>query len=173
MAWKDPRHFLRDFTLGNVRLGPLLSGVSMRTFNRVQRCFRAPLTYPHLNTSGLENSPHLVLDLQPGEAVRVRPKREIEATLTTGFLNRGLWFDGEMLRFCGGEYRVLARVGRLIDEKSGRLIRLKNPAIILEGVTATGEYLAFCPQNESILWREIWLERVSGRDPNAAKVAPR
>ena len=86
-------------------------------------------------------------------------KAAIEATLSSGSRNRGLWFDGEMLRFCGGTYQVASRVERLIDERSGRLIELRNPCVILDGVTASGEYLAFCPQNEAILWREIWLER--------------
>jgi hypothetical protein len=69
-----------------------------------------------------------------------------------------LWFDGEMLRFCGGRYRVARRIERLIDERTGRLLTLTNPTIALEGVTATGEYLAFCPQNEWCFWREIWLQ---------------
>jgi hypothetical protein len=172
MAWKDPRHYLRDLLLTNVRPGLFVSGVSIRTFNRVQRCFKPAMVYPHLENTGLETSPSLVLGLQPGELVRVRPKLDIEKTLTAGFLNRGLWFDGEMLRFCGGEYRVSECVQRLIEEKSGRLITLSTPAVILEGVTATGEYLAFCPQNESILWREIWLERVSRRQQAGVQAVP-
>jgi hypothetical protein len=40
------------------------------------------------------------------------------------------------------------------------MIQLGNPCIVLDGVSSTGEYLAFCPQNDLIFWREIWLERV-------------
>ena len=161
LSWNDPRHYLRDLLLGNVRLGPFVVGVSIEMFNRVQKRFGSGVLYPQLATTGLATSPHQVLDLQPGDVVRVRAKHEIERTLTAGYRNRGLWFDTEMLRFCGGEYRVSARVDRLIEEKSGQLITVGNPCIILDGVTACGEYKVFCPQNESILWREIWLERVS------------
>ena len=45
------------------------------------------------------------LDLQPGEWVRVKSRDEIATTLTDKGRNRGLWFDREMLPFCGGTYR--------------------------------------------------------------------
>jgi hypothetical protein len=92
--------------------------------------------------------------------VRVKPKRAIEPTLNAKSRNRGLWFDAEMLRYCGGTYRVLARVERLIEERTGKMLHLASPCIILDGVTASGEYQGLCAQNESIFWREIWLERV-------------
>ena len=161
LAWKDPRHYLRDLMTGNVRLEPLLVGVSIALFNWVQRA-RGGVRYPCYARLDQKTTPHEVLDLQPGEVVRVRSKREIERTINSRSRNRGLWFDAEMLRFCGGEYRVLARVERLIEESTGRLISLTNPCIILDGVTASGEYLGFCAQNESVFWREIWLERVHG-----------
>jgi hypothetical protein len=69
-------------------------------------------------------------------------------------------FDGEMLRYCGREARVLRRVERIIDEKSGRMLRLKNPCIVLDDVTCTGAYHRQCPRGIYTYWREIWLERV-------------
>ena len=69
-------------------------------------------------------------------------------------------FDGEMLRYCGQEARVLRRVERIIDEKSGRMLRFKNPCIVLEAVTCTGAYHRQCPRGIYPYWREIWLERV-------------
>ena len=57
-------------------------------------------------TSQLQTTPHAVLNLQPGELVRIKSKHEIEQTLNAQFKNRGLWFDKEMTRFCGGNYRV-------------------------------------------------------------------
>jgi hypothetical protein len=158
LAWEDPRHYLRDLVRGNVRLGPLLVGVSVALFNGVQRK-RGGVRFPCYNLTERKASPHEVLDLRPGERVRVKRKREIEPTLNSRSRNRGLWFDAEMLRFCGGEYRVLMRVERLIEESTGKLIHLANPCIMLDGVTASGEYLGFCAQNEAILWREIWLTR--------------
>ncbi len=158
LAWGDPRHYLRDLIRGNVRPAPFLEGVAIALFKWVQRK-RGGVGSPVWNNTGRTTSPHQSLDLQPGELVRVRTKREIAETLTGLQRNRGLVFDAELVRFCGGKYRVAARVERVINEKSGKLMTITNPCIILEGVTATGEYLAFCPQNESIFWREIWLER--------------
>jgi hypothetical protein len=66
-----------------------------------------------------------------------------------------------MLRFCGGEYKVAAVIERVIVEATGTLKELTIPCIVLEGVTATGEYRGFNPEDEHIFWREIWLERVS------------
>jgi hypothetical protein len=108
----------------------------------------------------LERTPELVLDLQPGELVRVRSREEIAATLDANGKNRGMRFDREMIRFCGRTFRVLRRANRIIDERNGSMLNLRNSCIVLDGVTATGEFLRFCPQNEYIFWREVWLERV-------------
>jgi hypothetical protein len=100
------------------------------------------------------------LGLRPGDRVKVKSRDEIVETLNTRNRNRGLWFDREMLSFCGGSFRVLRIVGTLIEEKTGRLVKLKNSCVILDGVTATGERYRFNPQNDYILWREVWLRRV-------------
>ena len=160
LAWTDPRHYLRDLLQGNVRLRPFLVGVSLAMFNWAQRK-RGGVGYPRRTLADQKTSPHEVLNLQPGEVVRVKSMRDIERTLNAHSRNRGLWFDVDMLRHCGAEYRVRARVERVVDEGSGKLVRITNPCVILEGVTATGEHLGFCPQNESIFWREIWLRRAS------------
>ncbi|MFL5289108.1 MAG: hypothetical protein ACJ8AW_51200 [Rhodopila sp.] len=105
-----------------------------------------------------------LLNLRPGEWVRVRPAEEIKATLNKNWKNRGLVFEQEMLRYCGKTYRVLGRVNRLIDEKSGKMIRLVNDCIILEGPQCAGldNYSRlFCPRSPYFYWREAWLERVA------------
>ena len=75
-----------------------------------------------------------------------------------------MWFDAEMVPYCGkGTFRVIRRVERLINEKTGEMVQLKNPCIILEGVTCSGNYLyqrMFSPRHEYMYCREIWLERV-------------
>jgi hypothetical protein len=156
----DPRHYARDLLTGNVRLGPFIVGVALACFNWAQR-YRGGVGFPVYSVGTSKSSPHEALGLGPGERVRVKPKHLIEITLNNRSRNRGLWFDREMLRFCGGEYRVKERVERVIVEKTGELRLLTNPCIILEGVTATGEYLGFNPENEHIFWREIWLERIT------------
>jgi hypothetical protein len=155
----DPLHYARDLLTGNVRLKPFCTGIAIDCFNRLQRRSGGAV-FPHYTVGTTTVSPHEALDLQPGELVRVKPKHLIELTLNNQSKNRGLWFDKEMVRFCGGEYRVKARAERIIVEKSGELRELTNPCIILEGVTASGEYQGFNPENEYIFWREIWLERV-------------
>jgi hypothetical protein len=103
------------------------------------------------------------LDLKPGELVRVKSKREIEATLDERENNRGLSFDPEMTPYCGRTFLVRDRVDRIVDEKTGRLLRMKQPCIILEGVVCNSEYSQcrlLCPRAIPPYWREIWLERV-------------
>jgi hypothetical protein len=76
-----------------------------------------------------------------------------------------MWFGAETVRHCGQVHRVLGRVTRLIEERSGEMREMKIPAIILDGVTASGEFMRFCPQNEYVFWREIWLERIEQHSP--------
>jgi hypothetical protein len=71
-------------------------------------------------------------------------------------------FDAEMVPYCGGTYRVLARVGRIINEKTGAMRLMKNECIMLDGVVCTAcyaEHRRFCPRGIYAYWREIWLER--------------
>jgi hypothetical protein len=69
-------------------------------------------------------------------------------------------FDEEMSRFCGQTAIVKARVERCIDEKTGRMLTMKSPCIILESVVCGGVYSANCPREFIPFWREVWLERV-------------
>ena len=168
--WNNPRNYIRELLGGNVRIDAFFAFIAILLFNSVQRrCGRE--RFPFRVTSGLQTTPHAVLDLQPGELVQIKSKHEIERTLNAQFKNRGLWFDKEMTRFCGGKYRVLARVNRQIDERSGKIITFTNPCITLEGVTATGEYHEFAPLDERIYWREIWLQRITGEDAKSSRSA--
>lgn len=99
-------------------------------------------------------------DLQPGELVRIKPKAEIEKTLNTELLNRGMGFDAEMARFCGRTARVARRVDHILDEHTGRMIYMKSPCIVLEGIICEGAFNASCPRGIPAYWREIWLDRV-------------
>jgi hypothetical protein len=92
--------------------------------------------------------------------VRVKRKEEIVKTLDTNNRNRGMMFDSEMLKYCGRQARVLRRVERIIDERTGKMLHLGNPCIILEDVVCTSDYHRLCPRGIYPYWREIWLERV-------------
>jgi hypothetical protein len=72
-----------------------------------------------------------------------------------------------MTRFCGGTYKVRARVDRQIDERTGKMVTINTPCITLEDVTATGEYFEFAPLDERIYWREIWLHRLESESQPA------
>jgi hypothetical protein len=85
-------------------------------------------------------------------------------TLDVRSKNRGLWWDAEMVPYCGGTYRVLARVTKILDEKTGKMREMKGPCIILDSVVCQSRYSGcrmFCPRAIYPYWREIWLERVA------------
>jgi hypothetical protein len=162
-SWNNPRNLLRELFSGNVRPGHFCTFIAILLFNSVQRRVGG-MRFPVLTSAQLQKTPHAVLNLRPGELVRIKSKHEIEQTLNAQFKNRGLWFDKEMTRFCGGTYTVRARVDRQIDERTGKMITFATPCITLEQVTATGEYFEFAPLDERIYWREIWLDRITAKD---------
>ena len=175
----DPRQYVRDVRSGNLsrqlagdskaahRLEMVLAVVELLRagviglFNRVQErrgCAQYPPFWGQQKKTPLE-----ILDLQPGELVQVRSKEEILATLDQSRKNRGLYFGVEMLHYCGGIYRVLRRVHHIIDEKTGKMLDMKYPCIVLDGVWCqSADYHQFCPKAIYHYWREIWLERAEG-----------
>jgi hypothetical protein len=175
-AW-DPRQYIRDLTSGNLASGlagdslgnrvlelllgviRLLSSLTISLFNLMPRRLKGP-AYPFI-VGSLENTPKETLDLQPGELVQVRSREEIVATLDRHNRNRGMLFDGEMLPYCGGIYRVLRRVHHIIDERSGKMVNMKSPCIVLEGVVCQSDFHRLCPRAIYPYWRENWLRRAS------------
>jgi hypothetical protein len=175
LYWWDLRHYLRDIRSGNLRRGidtcksgnfletvlsilEVIRALVITTFNTLQG-LRGGAQYPHIGGS-LNTTPSLELNLQPGEFVQVRSKDEILATLNQRNKNRGLLFDSEMVRYCGGTFRVLKRVNQIVDERTGKIMRMKSPCIILEGVACVSEYHRLCPRAIYHYWREAWLRRV-------------
>jgi hypothetical protein len=166
---RDLGQHAQDLRSGNVGLWTMLRTIGVGVFDRIQRrstrvlprwlWFRDGLRWGFLRGTATK-TPTGRTDLQPGELVRVKPKEEILKTVNGGLLNRGLSFDHEMLRYCGHEARVLRRVDQVIDEKTGKMLHLKNPCIILEETICTGAYNASCPRAFYAFWREIWLDRV-------------
>jgi hypothetical protein len=162
LRWWDVRHYLRDLSTGNVGLGRFIRVMLVAAFNAVQRQ-RGGRPYPRPVIGTLTRTPSLTLGLQPGERVQVRGHEEIASTLDVNDRNRGLRFDIEMIPFCGDTFTVLGRVERIIDERTGRLMRLPGDCIILGGVCCSGELSTkrlFCPRSIYPYWREIWLRRV-------------
>ena len=166
----DVRQYVRELLCGNVGLLRLLR-VAARAFSiNVQRRLGllgyVPLPHGGKPTTGGE------IGLRPGDVVQIRSQDEIAATLDEKGNTRGLSFDWEMVPYCGGTHRVQARVERLIDEATGRMIELSSDCVILEGVVCSGEHSStrwFCPRGIYPFWREAWLRRVDGE---AASTAP-
>ncbi len=160
-AWWDPRPFARDLVSGNQRPAAMLRWILLAAFNWFQT-LRRGCGFPHLDQGNLRKTPARPLGLQPGDLVRVRRKDEIVATLDANNKNRGLWFDVEMLPSCGRTFRVERRVTRIINEKTGQMIRMapESPIILLEGALCNGQFHKLCARNEYFFWRETWLERV-------------
>jgi hypothetical protein len=167
-AWWDVAQFVRDVRAGHVKVRTVAWWAITKLLNRIQRIpkmwriietIRGPFRIPFIGGT-LTKTPREPLDLKPGEWVEVKSYEEILATLDKKGKNRGMTFDSEMVKYCGTRLRVRQRVERIIDEPTGRMIRLPNDCIILEGATCTGEYHAFCPRAIYPYWREIWLRRV-------------
>jgi hypothetical protein len=173
---KDVGQFREDVTSGNAGVLAVLKAFLIAVFNRYQDRtsgflprwlrIRGGMRWGFLKggvTSG--RTPTEVLDLQPGELVRIKSREEIMATLDKNLMNRGMGFDAEMARFCGRTARVKARANRVVDEKTGRLLTMKNPCIILEDIVCEGAFTFNCPREYVCWWREIWLERVDTGAP--------
>jgi hypothetical protein len=122
-----------------------------------------------------EQTPTVSLGLKPGEVVRLKSRAEIVATLDHRRRNRGLGVCYEMTRYCGGQAEVRDRVDRLIDERTGKMREVRDTVLLssMHSKTMTlrdpdclcFDELGDCPRGELMYWREIWLERASGRGP--------
>jgi len=133
------------------------------------------LTRPRSEGSSGETTPTTRLDLRAGDVVRVKSYADILATCDRSNRNRGMRFDPEMVPYCGGTYRVLKRVTRIINEMTGRMATLSNACIVLQGVVCRGRYSQcrlFCPRSIYPYWREIWLERIRPAEPVQCRATP-
>ncbi|HEY8453343.1 MAG: hypothetical protein FWJ70_02045 [Micromonosporaceae bacterium] len=163
----DPRQYVKDLWSGNVRLPALVRGLSITAFNKLQQLsrrlprrlrFRDGDPYPFYRGTG-DGKRTPAVPLSPGDLVEVRSRDEIMATLSPRNTNGGLWFDCEMLPYCGTRARVARHVERIINEATGRMMRLSD-CVVLDGVVCTGRYRRFCPRAVTPYWRSAWLRRI-------------
>lgn len=182
LPWWDMRQYIEDYRSGNVGLAQIASSVLFFFYNHAASAglgigsalrlaydafqrLRGGTVYPmRMGKIGKgQRTPTAKLDLQPGEMVRMKSYAQILETLDEGSRNRGMYFDAEMVPYCEKTLRVLQRVERIIDEKTGKMIKLKNDAIILENLICQARYARcrkFCPRSYYQYAREIWLERI-------------
>jgi hypothetical protein len=163
MRKTDVRQFSKDLTSGNVSLWKMIRYMPLALYNASVTKLGRGRTIPSIKGLAGRKTPIEALDLQPGQLVEVKSADEIMRTLDANQCNRGLYFDTEMLPFCGKRYRVQQRVNQLINERTGVMMTMKTPSIMLENVVCMG-YLhparIFCPRGIYGFWREIWLKRV-------------
>jgi hypothetical protein len=162
LSTTDPRPYWREFSSGNVHFGRFVKvmgrAVTAQTTHRLGRLAQQPLRGASPKSPTTEP-----LDLQPGEWVRVKQPDEIKQTLNDKGANRGLYFDREMVPHCGHVFQVRRRVSRIINERTGEMIELRNDCIALEGAVCSGELSTgrwFCARDIYAYYRECWLERV-------------
>ncbi|NBE91714.1 hypothetical protein FE391_00875 [Nonomuraea sp. KC401] len=174
LPFRDLGQYVTDVRSGNAGVASVVRTFLVGLFNRFQEFskkvlprrlwFRRGLRWGFVEGRAGRVTPTEKLDLKPGELVRVRPKEEILDTLNDSLLNRGLGFEEEMARYCGRTARVRARVERCLDERTGRMLSMKSPCIVLDDLVCEGVYNASCPREFVPFWREIWLERVPPGD---------
>ena len=162
--------YVKDVRTGNASVLWVVRAFLVGVFNRLQSLskrmlprrlwFRGGKRWRFLTGRAVGRTPTVEVGLQPGDRVRIKSKDAILDTLNADLLNRGLGFDEEMARFCGREARVERRVQQVIDEKTGRMMHMKNPCIVLENLICEGAYNANCPRAWICFWREIWLEPI-------------
>jgi len=187
----DMSQYWEDYSSGNISLGRLVAGFLFISYCKVMNlgiglgrpmrwlydAFQnlvggTPYPYRPGEIPAGSRTPSMELNLQLGEWVRVKSHTEILKTLDVYGFNRGMLFNQELVPYCGKTYRVAGKVTRIINEKTGKMLPMKNSCIILEGVECEARYIdrqLFCPRGIYHYWREIWLERVD--KPGCAVVA--
>jgi hypothetical protein len=173
----DPRQYIQDLTSRNVSVPVFVRGVLVFAFKKYQQLSRRVLPrrlwihngepYPFYQGTGTgERTP--ALDFSPGQVVEIRTKEEIMPTLGPDNRNRKMWFDPEMVPHCGKRAPVNRSVRRIIDDQSGKMIRLGD-CIALDNVVCQGIYHRFCPRALDQYWRSSWLRTEEAPLPDSAK----
>jgi hypothetical protein len=183
LKWWDASQYVEDYTSGNATVFQILSafifwmyhtlsrlglglGSGMRWAYDVFQKLIGGSPYPwRIGTvpKGVR-TPSDTLDVREGELVRIKSYRDILETLDEEWKNRGLYFDAEMVPYTGTTARVLKRVQQIIDEKTGKMLKFKNEALILDNVVCQARYAKcrkLCPRAYYLYWREIWVSRTS------------
>jgi hypothetical protein len=162
LAWWDAKSFLGEVSSRNVSPRTFVRVMSRLALDELQRRLGLKSSRPFSpsSESSESNEPR---GLKAGDTVRVRSADEIARTLDGDGKLRGLWFDREMLPYCGTTARVKTQVKRFVDERSGELVELKSDCYILDGVVCKGcirEGRWFCCRQIYPWWREAWLAPV-------------
>jgi hypothetical protein len=192
----DLRQYVEDYTSGNARISEILSsllilgihdlaesglgfGSALRWAYNIFQKIRGGMPYPFRRglVSAKNRTPSVNLNIQVGELVQIKHYDEILETVNEHLSNRGMAFHAEMAMHCGETFRVSQRLRKMMNEKTGQLMVLKNECLVLEGMECIGVYAKpiYCPRACYPYWREIWLKRVnneSQHSPSKASDSP-
>ena len=178
VGWWSVRSLTNELTGGNVGPWRFVKVMTRLVVEELARRLHLLSKYPFRDRHGYEprtTSPSQE-GLKPGTLVQIRSRSEIRETLTPEGKTRGLWFDREMLPYCGKTATVKTKVERFIDEGSGRFVELASDCYILDGVvcdSARSEGRWFCPRAIYPWWREAWLQPVGEAAENTPTHDPR
>jgi hypothetical protein len=149
---------LRPLIAGNVTPTAFVIAWLTYLFNLLQQ-LRHGVGFPMFETPAGADAPREDTQIEVGDRVVVRSSGQIRATLNDQLMHRGLWFEPDMLKYCGGRYRVQSEVRTLIDIVTGEIRTIKTPAYMLHDVRFSGERQLFNAQLEPLFWRGAWLQR--------------
>ncbi|HMG30160.1 MAG TPA: hypothetical protein VK585_08590 [Jiangellaceae bacterium] len=168
----NPHQYIRDLASGNITLRTLFIGLSVFFFGKYQVMtrrllprwlrIRGGLPYPFYQGTG-NGARTQVVDVSPRQLVELRTKDEIMPTLSSENRNRGMWFDPEMIPYCGTRAPVERHVQRIIDESTGKMVKLGD-CVVLDNVVCQGIYHRFCQRSIPLYWRSAWLRTIDGQD---------
>lgn len=176
----DVRQYVEDYRSRNASLRQIASvlsflvydtlassGIGLGSFMRwsyeaVQR-LRGGTLYPGRpgKLAKHARTPTCSLDVRPGERVTAKTHAEVLETVTEDLINRGMGFHPEMVPYCSKTFVVEKRLRRIMNEKTGQVMELKNPCLTLQGAACVGRFTKplLCPRGMAPYWREVWLER--------------
>jgi hypothetical protein len=170
--------YVRDVATRNVSLG-VFTRYTVLAILRVVKLFVDDIRFAvkksdEDSTVRKKSPPSPPSDLKPGDIVRIKSRHAIMETLTSDRKNFGLPFDTDMVKYCGTTHKIIKRVERIIDEKTGKMLNFSRDCYALHGVTCTGldcRSRLFCPRSMMTFWRGVWLERVRDIPPPEKRVA--
>lgn len=161
-AWL-PGQYVRELSCGNIGFGEFLTTAARVIYFKFLKSFRRSGLLP-LELPVDDRDRQVAAPMQPGDWVEVKSFEEIAKTLDARARNRGLSFGNEMLPATGKKFRILDRLDRIVDEKTGRMIEFKNDCYILDGFYCKGDRSPgrwFCPKGVYAFWRGAWLRPVA------------
>jgi hypothetical protein len=172
--------YVEDYVSGNASLRQIASvlfflvydsianaGVGLGSFMRwiYEAVQRGGALYPNRPGKLPKNgrTPAGSMGVQPGERVTVKPHSAVLETVTEDLVNRGMGFHPEMTAYCSKSFVVGKRLRRIMNEKTGQVMELKNPCLTLEGASCVGRYTKplLCPRGMAPYWREVWLDKAN------------